>query len=167
MAAKTHKWIRWNSQKKDPEEEEEEDTEEEEEEKKSEDDDDMETDDDGEKTFVQYVEDIADEPWTQDLTRDLEMIKRCFKNYLFNSGITKTKFFEDFQEEFQEEEEKLIQRYQDDGVEKSDEDIGDAAYEETFNTFQERLQDVIQDIYRRQNEEEDNAWWTLQWFASH
>ena len=161
MAAKTHKWIDKLLQKKKKEEEEEEaedaeEEEEEEEEEKSEDDDDMETDDDGEKTFVQYVEDIADEPWTQDLTRDLEMIKRCFKNYLFNSGITKTKFFEDFQEEFQEEEEKLNQRYQDDGVEKSDEDIDDAAYEETFNTFQERLQDVIQGIYRRQNEEEDH-----------
>ena len=158
MATKSHKWIDKLLQKKKKEEEEEEEEEDEEKEENGEDDDDddMETDDGGEKTFVQYVEDIADEPWTQDLTRDLEMIKRCFKNYLFNSGITKTKFFEDFQEQFQEEEEKLNQRYQDDGVEKSDEDIGDAAYEETFNTFQERLQDVIQDIYRRQNEELDD-----------
>ena len=116
------------------------------------------------KTFVDYIEMIVEEEWSGDMEKDMELLKQDFQKYILGNGITQTKFFKQIQKQFNATITTLNNQYEDDGISKSQDDIEEKALEETFNHFIERMEDVIEEIYRRngisseeQAEEEDNG----------
>ena len=78
----------------------------------------------------------------------LSLNRSCHK-YILGNGITQTKFFKQIQKQFNATITTLNNQYEDDGISKSQDDIEEKALEETFNHFIERMEDVIEEIYRR------------------
>ena len=116
------------------------------------------------KTFVDYIEMIVEEDWSGDMEKDMELLKQDFQKYILGNGITQTKFFMHIQKQFNATITTLNNQYEDDGISKSQDDIEEKALEETFNYFIERMEDVIEEIYRRngisseeQADEEDDV----------
>lgn len=160
--SKLRPWKSWND-KKDDEESEYDESEKNEDENESDDgstgseDSENEEDDEdsGEKTIVDYINDIMDDNLTGNMDDDRESIKDAFYKYLiYGTGITKTNFFKQFLKVFRQEKRALKRRFSEDGVEKNDDEVDAAAYDATFNELMPRLDDIIKEMYH-QNEIEE------------
>ena len=105
-----------------------------------------------EKTIVDYINDIMDDNLTGKMDDDREAIKDAFYKYLiYGTGITTTKFYKQFLKVFKQEKRALKRQFSEDGVEKDDNTVDEAAYNAAFDELTPRLDDIIQELYH-QNE---------------
>ena len=105
-----------------------------------------------EKTIVDYINDIMDDDLTGNMDDDREAIKDAFYKYLiYGTGITTTKFYKQFLKVFKQEKRALKRQFSEDGVEKDDNTVDEAAYNAAFDELTPRLDDIIQELYH-QNE---------------
>ena len=69
----------------------------------------------------------------------------------------KTPLIKEFTRKY-EKEIKLMKRHKAaDGVEKNEDEIQEAAFETTFESFEQRLEDVVREIYRQRQMEEEES----------
>ena len=109
------------------------------------------------KTIIDYIDEIVDEEWSGNMEKDVESIREAFHKYLLSIGILKTKFFKQFQQQLQEEMRTLKMRYTQDGVSKDEREIEQTAYDETFDSFIPRIEDILQELYRQLDIQEVEA----------
>ena len=107
------------------------------------------------KTIIDYIDEIVDEEWSGNMEKDVESIREAFHKYLLSIGILKTKFFKQFQNQLREEVRTLKSRYAQDGVSKDETEIEQTAYNEAFESFIPRIEDIVQELYRRYNIKEE------------
>ena len=107
------------------------------------------------KTIIDYIDEIVEEEWSGSMEKDVGIIKEAFHKYLLSIGILKTKFFKQFQNQLREEVRTLKSRYAQDGVSKDETEIEQTAYNEAFESFIPRIEDIVQELYRRYNIEEE------------
>ena len=168
--SKIGQWKSWDDKKDDTESDNDEREKNEEDDEKESDDDKNESDNDStgsedtedegeddeseEKTIVDYINDIMDNDLTGNLDDDRESIKDAFYKYLiYGTGITTTKFYKQFLKFFRQEKRALKRQFSEDGVEKDDDTVDEAAFNATFDEFTPRLDDIIKELYH-QNEME-------------
>ena len=161
--SKIGQWKSWDDKKDDTESDNDErEKNEEDDEKESDDDstgsedteDEGEDDESEEKTIVDYINDIMDNDLTGNLDDDRESIKDAFYKYLiYGTGITTTKFYKQFLKFLRQEKRALKRQFSEDGVEKDDDTVDEAAFNATFDEFTPRLDDIIKELYH-QNEME-------------
>ena len=89
------------------------------------------------------------------MEKDVGNIKEAFHKYLLSVGILKTKFFKQFQIQLREEVHTLKSRYAQDGLSKDKKEIEKTAYDEAFESFVPRIEDIVQELYQRYNIEEE------------
>ena len=105
--------------------------------------------------FVTYISTIINEEWTGELKKDMDMVKDTFYKYILGSQIAKTPFFKKFHKEYIQAQKQIKKQLSQDGVKKSTTEIDEAAFDETFTHSEARFEDVIHEVYRRRDIEED------------
>ena len=107
------------------------------------------------RDFVMYINRIINEEWTGELKKDMDMVKDTFYKYILGSQIAKTPFFKKFHKEYIQAQKQIKKQLSQDGVKKSTTEIDEAAFDEIFTHFEARFEDVIHEVYRRRDIEED------------
>ena len=157
MAQKINRWI--NSKTEEEEEDFDDEEHDDDADEEMDDDDDDSTEEEEEepkqKTIIDYIDEIVEEEWSGSMEKDVGSIKDSFHKYLLSVGILKTKFFKQFQNQLQEEVRTLKSRYAQDGVSKDKTKIEQTAYDEAFESFIPRIEDIVQELYRRYNIKEE------------
>ena len=160
MAQKINRWINSKTEEEEEDFDDEEHDDDADEEMDDDDDDSTEEEEDDEeepkqKTIIDYIDEIVEEEWSGSMEKDVGSIKDSFHKYLLSVGILKTKFFKQFQNQLQEEVRTLKSRYAQDGVSKDKTKIEQTAYDAAFESFIPRIEDIVQELYRRYNIKEE------------
>ena len=109
------------------------------------------------QTLVDFIDGMVDEEWSGNINNDLDLVKKAFTKYLLSIQMGKTPLIKEFTHKY-EKEIKLMKRHKAaDGVEKNDDEIQEAAYNATFESFEQRLEDVVREIYRQHQVEEEES----------
>ena len=108
-------------------------------------------------TLVDFIDGMIDEEWSGNINNDLDLVKKAFTKYLLSIQMGKTPLIKEFTHKY-EKEIKLMKRHKAaDGVEKNEDEIQEAAYDATFESFEQRLEDVVREIYRQHQMEEEES----------
>ena len=109
------------------------------------------------RTLVDFIDGMVDEEWSGNINNDLDLVKKAFTKYLLSIQMGKTPLIKEFTHKY-EKEIKLMKRHKAaDGVEKNEDEIQEAAYDATFESFEQRLEDVVREIYRQHQMEEEES----------
>ena len=109
------------------------------------------------QTLVDFIDGMVDEEWSGNINNDLDLVKKAFTKYLLSIQMGKTPLIKEFTNKY-EKEIKLMKRHKAaDGVEKNEDEIQEAAYDATFESFEQRLEDVVREIYRQHQMEEEES----------
>ena len=109
------------------------------------------------QTLVDFIDGMVDEEWSGNINNDLDLVKKAFTKYLLSIQMGKTPLIKEFTHKY-EKEIKLMKRHKAaDGVEKNEDEIQEAAYDATFESFEQRLEDVVREIYRQHQMEEEES----------
>ena len=143
--------------------EEEEDEEEEEETGDEEDDSENNLSDDEEEnrprkwTLVDFIDGMVDDEWSGNINNDLDLVKKAFSKYLLSIQMGKTPLIKEFTRKYEKEIKLMKCQKEADGVEKNEEEIQEAAYDASFEFFEQRLEDVVREIYRQRQVDEEES----------
>ena len=109
------------------------------------------------QTLVDFIDGMVDDEWSGNINNDLDLVKKAFTKYLLSIQMGKTPLIKEFTRKY-EKEIKLMKRHKAaDGVEKNEDEIQEAAFETTFESFEQRLEDVVREIYRQHQMEEEES----------
>ena len=109
------------------------------------------------RTLVNFIDGMVDDEWSGNINNDLDLVKKAFTKYLLSIQMGKTPLIKEFTHKY-EKEIKLMKRHKAaDGVEKNEDEIQQAAYDATFESFEQRLEDVVREIYRQHQVEEEES----------
>ena len=108
-------------------------------------------------TLVDFIDGMVDDEWSGNVNNDLDLVKKAFTKYLLSIQMGKTPLIKEFTCKY-EKEIKMMKRHKAaDGVEKNEDEIQEAAYDATFESFEQRLEDVVREIYRQHQVEEEES----------
>ena len=108
------------------------------------------------KKVPKLIDLIVTEEWTGNIDDDTETLKNDFQKYAQGMAITKTKLFKEFKDQFDVELDTKRRQVEEDGVNKSDNEIGQEAYDKAFEEFESRFRDIIREIYQHYDIEEES-----------
>ena len=158
MLPKKSEWKTMdNVEEEEDEEEEEEETGDEEDDSENNLSDDEEENRPRKRTLVDFIDGMVDDEWSGNINNDLDLVKKAFSKYLLSIQMGKTPLIKEFTRKY-EKEIKLMKRQKEaDGVEKNEEEIQEAAYDASFEFFEQRLEDVVREIYRQHQVDEEES----------
>ena len=109
------------------------------------------------RTLVDFIDGMVDDEWSGNVNNDLDLVKKAFTKYLLSIQMGKTPLIKEFTRKY-EKEIKMMKRHKAaDGVEKNEDEIQEAAYDATFESFEQRLEDVVREINRQHQVEEEES----------
>ena len=100
---------------------------------------------------------IMDEDWTGNLETDTKNFKDIFQRFVVGLPFTKTKLFQNFNDDFLASKDSMEEESEEDGVNKKIKAIEEEAFNKTFADFERRIQDNILRIYKDNDIEETNS----------
>ena len=116
------------------------------------------------KSLVEFIDDMVDNDWSGEIVKDLDLVKSAFSKYLLSIQLANTPLIKEFTRKYQREIKEQKRQNKEDGVEKDIDQVEEEAFDAAFAFFEQRLEDVVRQIYRHNNIEEENYSSKTNWF---
>ena len=108
------------------------------------------------KSLVEFIDDMVDDDWSGEIEKDLDLVKSAFSKYLLSIQLANTPLIKEFTRKYQREIKEQKRQNIEDGVEKDSDQVEEEAFDAAFAFYELRLEDVVRQIYRQNNIEEEN-----------
>ena len=108
------------------------------------------------KSLVEFIDDMVDDDWSGKIEKDLDLVKSAFSKYLLSIQLANTPLIKEFTRKYQREIKEQKRQNKEDGVQKDIDQVEEEAFDAAFAFFEQRLEDVVRQIYRHNNIEEEN-----------
>ena len=108
------------------------------------------------KSLVEFIDDMVDDNWSGDIEKDLDLVKNAFSKYLLSIQLANTPLIKEFTRKYEREIKEQKRQNMEDGVEKDSDQVEEEAFDAAFAFFEQRLEDVVRQIYRQNDIEEEN-----------